>query len=217
MRRIAITGVAALTLLGGGTIAGAAVANSPIDGSGVIHGCYNPRSRHGSYTVRLQSMGTSCPRGTMAISWNQQGPQGMPGPQDGNGNTAYACTGARGATGPQGPAGAANVDYGVVQVTTSIQDRSPYTECSFDEVGGPDALTVFAAWNGSIGTWTCEITGFPAGAVPTVTYLSDTVQHQVVLFSPGQNLYVTVSPPAIVNGVGGTAGEFTFMIIDPSS
>lgn len=239
MRKNAMIGVSALVLLTGGSAAGAAVTNSPIDGSGVIHGCYRTKDRGGSYAVRLQNAGTSCPPGYTAISWNQQGHPGPAGSgavvqslspgdtscadggasiTDGDGNTAYACDGARGAVGPQGPAGPANVDYGVVQVTSTVQRAT----CSFDgAAGGPDPLTVSAAYQASTGLQTCEITGFPAGAVPTVTFLSPdnaaSAGHAEVQFSPGQNLYVPISIPSIVNGVGGTADEFTFMIIDPSS
>jgi hypothetical protein len=39
VRRIVFTGAAALALVAGGTAAGAAIAGSPIDSSGVIHGC----------------------------------------------------------------------------------------------------------------------------------------------------------------------------------
>jgi hypothetical protein len=91
MRKIVLTGAAALALLAGGTAAGAAIVGGPIDGSGVIHGCYYPSNVHGSSRVVLQDTTTSCPAGSTPISWNQTGPQG---PQ-----------GATGAVGPQGPAG----------------------------------------------------------------------------------------------------------------
>lgn len=241
MRRIAACGGTALTLLAGGSVAGAAVGGGPIDGSGVIHGCYRTKGRDGSYAIRLQDAGTGCPPGYTAISWNQQGAPGPTGPAgsgaavrslspgdaicadggaaitDGNGNTAYACNGAPGATGPQGPAGTANMDYGVVQVTSTVQQ----TTCSFDGEGGPDSLTVYAAYQASTELWTCEIAGLPSGAVPMVTFLAPdaaaSAGHAEVQFSPGQNLYVPISIPSIVNGVGSTAHEFTFTIIDPSN
>lgn len=99
--RIVITGAAALALVAGGTAAGAAIAGSPIDSSGVIHGCYYGASKGGTSQVVLQDSGTNCPKNTTAITWNQQGPQG---PQGQQGDTG--ATGATGPAGPQGPAGA---------------------------------------------------------------------------------------------------------------
>jgi hypothetical protein len=61
---------------------------SPVDGSGVIHACYNPNTG----VVKMQVQPT-CPRtgATTPVSWNVQGPPGD--------------TGSDGPTGPQGPAG----------------------------------------------------------------------------------------------------------------
>jgi hypothetical protein len=101
VKKIVLTGAAALALVAGGTAAGATIASSPIDGSGVIHGCYYPASKAGSSQVVLQDTGTNCPKGTTAITWNQTGPQGTTGPQGPQGNT-----GAQGAQGPQGNTGA---------------------------------------------------------------------------------------------------------------
>jgi hypothetical protein len=106
-RRIVLTTAAALALVAGGTAAGAAIASGPVDSSGVVHGCYTTYAIKGSHVFVLQDAGTSCPRGTTAIMWNQrgpQGPQGSPGPQ--------------GVAGPQGPAGTSGWS-GQVQVTTS--------------------------------------------------------------------------------------------------
>jgi hypothetical protein len=69
---------AALALAAGSTAAYAAIA-TPIDSSGVIHGCYYPATG-GSHKVVLQDVGTRCPSGTTAIKWNQQGPPGPQGP-----------------------------------------------------------------------------------------------------------------------------------------
>jgi Collagen triple helix repeat (20 copies) len=85
---------AGLALVAGGTAAGAAIAASPVSSSGVINGCYTTQAVNGSHVFVLQDAGTSCPKGTTAISWNQTGPQGPAGP-----------TGPTGATGPAGPAG----------------------------------------------------------------------------------------------------------------
>jgi hypothetical protein len=88
-----VIGAAALVVVAGATAAGAAVTASPIR-SRVIHGCWTTKAVHGSHVIKLQNAGTRCPRGTTAISWNQQGPAGPTG-----------ATGPQGAAGPQGPAG----------------------------------------------------------------------------------------------------------------
>lgn len=92
-RNIVIASAAVLTLLAGGATAGAAIAASPIDGFGVIHGCYTSPPVNGMLAIHLVNAGTPCPAGTTAITWNQQGPAGAAGPQ--------------GPVGPAGPAGSA--------------------------------------------------------------------------------------------------------------
>lgn len=89
LRTVLIATGAAIALLAGGTTAYAAAAG-PVDGSGVIHGCYANKALNGSHAFVLQDAGSNCPQGTTAISWNQQGPAGAQGTQ-----------------GPQGPAGPA--------------------------------------------------------------------------------------------------------------
>jgi hypothetical protein len=101
VRRIIIATGAALALVAGGTVAGAAIAG-PIDSSGVIYGCYTTKAVNGSHALVLQDVGTTCPSGTTAIKWNQQGPQGATGPAGPAGPA-----GPIGATGPAGPAGPA--------------------------------------------------------------------------------------------------------------
>jgi hypothetical protein len=103
---ILISVSAGFVLLAGGTTAYAAIAG-PVDGSGVIHGCYSNRPLNGSHLLVLQDAGTTCPNGTTAISWNQTGPQGPQGPQGPEGQTgATGPQGQTGATGPQGQTGA---------------------------------------------------------------------------------------------------------------
>ncbi len=71
----------------------------------------------------LQDTGTSCPSGTTAVTWNQQGPQGPAGgtgpagpagPAGPKGDTGSAgptgAAGPPGATGPAGPAGTSSLD-----------------------------------------------------------------------------------------------------------
>ena len=98
LKTLALAAGGSLALLAGGTAAGAAIAG-PIDGSGVIHGCYTNAQINGGHVFVLQDAGTTCPKGTTAVSWNQAGPAGPPG--------ATGPAGQTGATGPQGPAGPA--------------------------------------------------------------------------------------------------------------
>ena len=95
-RNIIIAGATALVLAAGASIATAAVISSPspVDSSGVIHGCWTNAALNGSHAFVLQDAGASCPKGTTAISWNMQGPAGATGP-----------AGPTGAAGPPGPAG----------------------------------------------------------------------------------------------------------------
>jgi len=127
-RRGLIVVAAAGLLVGGGGVAFAAVAaSSPIDGNNVIHGCYTNAAINGSHVFVLQDAGTSCPKGTTAISWNSQGTPGTPGTNgtngvsptvapftgsegsctsggdaitDANGNVTYVCDGTNGTNGP---------------------------------------------------------------------------------------------------------------------
>jgi Divergent InlB B-repeat domain/Collagen triple helix repeat (20 copies) len=104
-----ITGAAALTLVAGGTAAGATIAGNPTDSSGIIHGCWTNAAINGSHVFVLQDAGTTCPKGTTAISWNQQGPAGPAGPPGAKGDKgdtgAPGQPGKDGAPGPAGPAG----------------------------------------------------------------------------------------------------------------
>ncbi len=108
-----IAGMTAATMAVSGT-AGAAISLSVIDSGGAIHGCVTNAGINGSHALILQDVGTTCPKGTTAISWNQTGPQGQAGPagpagpagkngQDG----AAGAPGTPGAPGPPGPAGPA--------------------------------------------------------------------------------------------------------------
>ena len=98
--KIVIAGVTTLILAAGSSAATAAIMSSPspVDSSGVIHGCWTNAELNGSHVFVLQDSGTNCPKGTMPISWNQTGPSGPAGPQGPPG-----ATGATGAAGPAGP------------------------------------------------------------------------------------------------------------------
>jgi hypothetical protein len=95
IRRIVITGAAALALVAGGTAAGATLAG-PVGGDGTIHGCYDSGGN-----VKVIDASATCPKTYTSLNWSQTGPQGAPGPQ--------GATGAQGDTGAQGPAGPSTV------------------------------------------------------------------------------------------------------------
>lgn len=184
LRRIVITGAAALALAAGGTAAGAAIAAGPVDSSGVIHGCWTNAAINGTHAFVLQDAGTNCPKGSTAISWNQQGPAGAPGTgatvaslasgnancapggasiTDGKGDVAYACNGAAGATGPQGPAGSSGVE--IDAGTALAQDGSGNYYCEGGSVG-PDAGSIkISPYATNYGDTECVISGFPSPAV----------------------------------------------------
>ena len=88
-RKIVIVGAAALFAAGGGTAAAAVLSASPVDSSGVIHGCWSNSAINGSHAFVLQDAGKNCPKGTTAISWNQAGPSGPAGPQGPPGGASF--------------------------------------------------------------------------------------------------------------------------------
>jgi hypothetical protein len=109
-RKAVVAGAAILTLATGSGVAAAAVmSGGPVDGSGVIHGCWSNRAFRGSHRFVMQNAGTNCPKGTTAISWNAAGPQGPTGP-----------SGPAGPAGPAGPPGRS----GISGVVTERKDIS---------------------------------------------------------------------------------------------
>jgi len=103
---------AALVLGAAGAYAATTSSSSPIDSSGVIHGCYASRAIRGSHTVTLQNAGTGCSRGATAVTWNQKG--------------------ATGPVGPKGPAGATTAGpsgLDVITVTDSFAGDSGEAVC----------------------------------------------------------------------------------------
>jgi len=95
---------AAVVLALGGADAYAA-ATGPVDSGGVIYGCYTNAALKGTHVIVLQDAGSTCPKGTTAVSWNQQGPAGVAGPAGPTGPAGDI--GSPGPAGPAGPAGAA--------------------------------------------------------------------------------------------------------------
>jgi Collagen triple helix repeat (20 copies) len=172
--RAVITGAAALALVAGGTAAIAAIASGPVDSSGVIHGCWTNAAVNGTHVFVLQDAGTTCPKGTTAITWNQQGPtgpagaagpEGPPGPAGNDGAQGPAGpagpTGPQGATGPQGPSGTSGIDGGQVQANGFGGSGGCTSTSSF----GPDSVIV----QGEGPAGDCEVSGLPAGMTVEVT------------------------------------------------
>ena len=150
--RILISAGAGLALLAAGTTAGAAIAGGPIDSSGVVYGCWTNTAINGSHAFVLQDAGTTCPKGTTAISWNQQGPAGpagSQGPQGPKGDPGAqgspgppGSPGPQGDPGPQGPPGPPG---------TSSLDALNGTVCN----AGPDAGALKVNYDGGSVTLTC--------------------------------------------------------------
>lgn len=94
--RLPTTAAISVIMLG---TAGVAVASIP-SANGVIHGCRSTLT--GAVRVIDTDAGQKCQAfGEKQLDWNQQGPQGVPGPAGPVGPVGPA-----GATGPAGPAGA---------------------------------------------------------------------------------------------------------------
>lgn len=134
-RKVIIAGATALVLTAGASVATAAViSGGPVDSSGVIHGCYTNRALKGSHVFVLQDAGTSCPRGTTAVSWNEQG-----------------------------PAGTSGIDGGVVTFTQSGSGNTCTMTQSFGPDAVTVAATSLQFAGGGVYPG-CEVSGFPANA-----------------------------------------------------
>jgi hypothetical protein len=103
-RGLVIAGLAIALVAGGGSALAESALSGPVSSSGVISGCYTNAEINGSHVIVLQDQGTTCPKGTTAVSWNQAGPAGATGPQGPAGPAGN--TGPAGSQGPAGPTGA---------------------------------------------------------------------------------------------------------------
>ena len=159
--RAFMIGAGVVLVLGtGSTAAYATLASGPIDSSGVIHGCWTNTSINGTHVVVLQDAGTTCPKGTTPISWNQQGPAGPAGSQGARGPKGdtgaqgpQGDPGPTGPPGPQGPAGDTGPQGPAGSPGTSSLDALNGTVCN---AGSADegVLKVTYGDNGSV-TMTC--------------------------------------------------------------
>ena len=165
-RTVLLATGATIALTIGGTTAYAAIAGGPVDASGVVHGCYTNAAISGSHALVLQDAGSTCPKGTTPVSWNEQGPAGATGPAGPAGPTgATGATGPAGDTGPAGPAGPMGPAGGV----GPQGPQGPAGSSSLDALNGttcdagssnPGALQLTYGSNGSV-SLTC---------VPTTLY-----------------------------------------------
>jgi hypothetical protein len=119
-------------LVGGGGIAAYATVLNPVGSSGVIYGCYTTAAINGSHALVLQDTGTSCPKGTTAISWNQTGPAGAPGSTGPAGPAGPA--GSAGPAGPSGPPGSPGAPgspgpVGSAGAGVTVVDSAPASAC----------------------------------------------------------------------------------------
>jgi hypothetical protein len=159
--RIMIIAASATLALTGAGAAGAAIAASPVSPGGTIDGCYTNAAVNGTHAVVLENQGITCPSGTTAVNWNEQGPAGPAGTQ-----------GPAGAQGPAGPAGTANVDYGTITISVTYgTGLAPCPNgcslptngyvCTLSSVNGPDAASISAAADPSGAG--CGISGLSGG------------------------------------------------------
>ncbi len=149
---------ATIALTVGGSTAYAAVAGSPVDSSGVVHGCYTNQALNGSHVFVLQDAGTNCPKGTTAVSWNEQGPAGAAGPAGPAGPAgATGTTGPAGPAGPTGPVGGVGPQGPQGPAGTSSVDALNGTVCN---VGSSAQGMIQVSYNSSNGvaTLTCTPT-----------------------------------------------------------
>jgi hypothetical protein len=132
---ILISAGAGFVLLAGGATARAAIAG-PVDGSGVIHACYDTGGN-----LKVIDASATCPKGYTPLNWSQTGPQGATGPQGPKGDTGAAGAtgpaGAIGATGPAGPKG----DTGAVGPAGATGPAGPPGDGGAAGPAGPTGAT----------------------------------------------------------------------------
>jgi hypothetical protein len=177
---MAVVAAGALVVATIGGTAYAAVAEGPVDSSGVVHGCYTDGSIRGSHVLVVQDAGTSCPRGTTAVSWNEQGPAGAIGPAGPAGPAGSAGpAGPAGNPGAQGPAGAAGPAGPAGPAGTSSLDALNGTACN---AGSPDQGTLDLSYGS-------------AGKI-TITCVPTTLETLTAAVSGGDGNDTVVSSPA---------------------
>jgi hypothetical protein len=203
-------GFAMALVAGGGTALAAVASSGPVSSGGVITGCFTNAEINGSHVLVLQDAGTNCPKGTTAVSWNEQGPAGATGAVGAAGAQGPAgpagpagAAGATGPPGPAGPAGSSDIDGGQINFNPSAS-----TICAVNSSFGPDTVTVTTGGGG------CLIEGLPAGADVVVSLVAseygitvpyvETLSTGTAIF--GQEVLAGFQQTGVVGGGGG----FTF-------
>jgi hypothetical protein len=222
-RRYVIPVAAAAVLAVGGTAAYAATAVSPVS-SGMINGCYTTAAINGSHVFFLQNAGTSCPKGTTPISWNQQGPSGPAGP-----------SGQAGPAGPSGPARppgpTVTVTVTATPTTSSTLTATPDNTCASSvglgslssgntvtgrgvNVGSSEAWYT-VTFNSSVSSFTMDLTGTAASGVPAGTDVMSVYSDcaATTTFASDVTTYTGAAPGTyyvrVVEAGSGADGAFT--------
>lgn len=166
-KRLALTaaGLAGVLVIGGG--AALAATSGPESPAGVITGCYGNADVHGSHALILQDGGTSCPKGTTAISWNEQGPAGS------NGTDGTSVVTSQGA--PSTPCTPGDVDVELVSgggsgngdVLTCNSSGTEWSETG--NIQGPQGNSGAQGASGGAFTWTFTCDGTDTEPTCTAT------------------------------------------------
>jgi len=184
---------------------------------GVIKACYSNTNVQGQHAITLTD--GACPSGMTAITWNQQGPKGDPGPEGPPGPSgpqglpgATGPSGATGATGPQGSPGAngntmLNGSGAPTNELGNVGDF--YIDTNVQILYGPKTPN---GWNGTV----VNLVG-PQGVVgptgpegPPGPSTADYSGLDVVIISGGGGFVALVICPTdrpIALGGGGSTGE----------
>jgi hypothetical protein len=212
---------AAVTLTAGGAAVGAALASSPVDASGVIHGCYSNVDVGGSRAFFLQDANKKCPSGTTAISWNQTGPQGPAGPAGPTGPAGAAgatgATGPAGQPGPAGPTGPAGPPGPTVTVTATAApaptpNNTSATAINLGAFTCGDSTSVTGDNNSGTSAW--YLVTFLGGPCTLNAQLSGNTGDQIdvdnaglqVISGPGNPEAITAVGDYLIDVSGGTSG-----------
>ncbi|HTQ69380.1 MAG TPA: hypothetical protein VMI13_11880 [Solirubrobacteraceae bacterium] len=131
--------VAVFIALGGGAYA---ASSSFVGSTGTISGCVAKKG--GAF--RVVKSGKKCPHGSVALAFNQKGPQGLPG--------APGATGGVGATGPAGPEGiSGQTRWGNLTVneggTTVVAKVGPFTLSAQCQAGGEGRYVLTSSVDGA--------------------------------------------------------------------
>jgi hypothetical protein len=179
-RTVILAGAVTLALGGGSAVAAATVLSdpSPVSSTGIIDGCWTNTAVRGSHVIVLQNQGTTCPKGTTPISWNESGPAGPTGPAGPSGPSGPA--GASGASGSPGTGatvaalatGNANCPNGGTQITDGSGDVAYACNGANGPAGTADLDTGYVTLDIVNSTCTLDSADGPDAASLTVTYVS---------------------------------------------